>query len=200
MGLKFNGKAVMRTGQRLALQFKTTVKQKKEDKVRTQSISQEDQARWTRLVTLVEMFFFEQVAISGKEDFKLSGSPKTELNIDTQEKALLTALFKVIVLHFNTGRDVSSVKEFQLPTNAKDREFARDTIERLRDQDKKWLSEQPGPAPSVLLAKTESQERIDKHYADDKNVITDERSGRESFLPPPCLLAPLTQEEREAIK
>lgn len=199
MQLKFNGRYVFRTGQCITQIFKTTTKQQKEDTVKIQSISQKDQARWSRLITLVETFFTEQVAMSGRNDFTLSGNPKTELNIDTQERNLLTALFKVTVAHFNSGRDVSSVSEFQLPTNAADRQFARDTIARLKDEDKKWLSEQPDSPPAALLAKTESQKRIDKHYADEKNVITN-KSGEQAFLPPPCLLAPLTEVEKEATK
>ena len=203
MPLKFGGKAVMRIGQRLTFGTKPNKQQnKKEDnKVKHQSISQHDQGRWSRLITLVQTFFSEQVAMSGRDDFVLSGTPTTELNIDSQERDLLTALFKVTVLHFQTGRDISSVKEFQLPTstNAADKQFAEETLARWKYEAKRFASEQPDAPPALLLAKTEAQKRIDAHYADEKNVITNE-SGQEAFVPPPCLLAPLTEEEREATR
>lgn len=191
MKLRFNGQHVMRTGQRLILGTKPKTKTKKEDTVKIQSISQHDRGRWSRLVTLVETFFSEQLAISGREDFKLSGNPKTELQIDTQERNLLTALWKVTIAHFNTGRDISTIEETQLPTNAAARQFAKDTIARLRDQDKSWAAEQPAPAPAVLLAKTETRKRVEDWYEKPGTIKTNVNGvqGMESYAPPPVLLA-----------
>ena len=187
MKLKFNGASVFRTGQRLFLGTKSKTKTKKEANVKV-NLSQQDRARWRRLLALVELFIKEQQGITEKAGFTLTGEPQTELRLDAQEKALLTALFKIVVLHFGTGRDISTIEESQLPTgvNAKDKQFARDTIERWQDEAKKFASEQPDSPPAVILEPTPSRKRIDKFY--ENNAVVG-KGGREAYLPPPVLLA-----------
>ena len=115
MTLKFNGQHVFRTGQRLVLETKP--KTKKEDNVKV-NLSQQDQGRWSRLITLIETFFSEQLAISGKPDFQLQQPPQTELTpLSEQEKTFLNALFNITVGYFQTGVDISAVEGFHASTS-----------------------------------------------------------------------------------
>ena len=195
MPLKFAGKAVMRVGQRLILQTKPKTKTEKEKQVKIQSISQEDQGRWGRLLQLVQVFFDEQLAVSGKDDFVLSGNPKTELKLDAKEKALMTALFKVIVFHFNTGADVSSVAEFQLPTST-NKQFAQAIRDRVAEEKRQLADAQPDPPPAVLLAPTPTRKLIEEHYEKPGTIKTNVNGvqGMESYAPPPCILSPVEKE------
>ena len=153
-----------------------------------QNLSQKEQGRWSRLLTLIETFFSEQLAISGKPDFQLQTPPQTELTpLSEEERSFLNDLFNTTARYFQTGAEVSSVD-----ANEKNKQFARDTISRWKDEQRSWASEQPAPAPLVLLAKTETREEIDKFY--ENNTVKSE-SGREAYLPPPCILAPIVKED-----
>lgn len=53
----------------------------------------------------------------------------------------------------------------------------------------------PDPPPPCILAKTESQEEVERHYQKPGTIRTNV-NGMESYEPPPCILAPLGEEEK----
>ena len=187
MKLKFGGKPVMRTGQRLSMTFrKPKSTNKREDTVKV-NLSQKEQGRWSRLLQLVQIFFDEQLAISGKPDFQLQTPPQTELTpLSEEERAFLNDLFRTTATHFQTGAEVSSVD-----ANAKNKEFVQATIERMNQEKRERLSAQPDPPPAVLLAPTPTRKCIEEHYQKPGTIKTNVNGvqGMESYEPPPVILS-----------
>lgn len=67
--------------------------------------------------------------------------------------------------------------------------LAEGILSRKRDEERQLAAAQPGSPPPVILAKTETQERIDAHYAKPESITVNRHTGRESYAPPPVLLA-----------
>lgn len=70
--------------------------------------------------------------------------------------------------------------------------IARD--KEANDQVKQLAALHPAEPPPVLLEKTPIQKEIEEFY--ENNTVTS-ASGREAYAPPPVLLAPLTEEEKQ---
>ena len=66
-----------------------------------------------------------------------------------------------------------------------------DWIARMKDNQKQLAEEQPGSPPPVILAKTETQKRIEAWYEKPGTIKTNVNGvqGMESYAPPPCILS-----------
>ena len=70
-------------------------------------------------------------------------------------------------------------------------ELAASILARAKDEERQLAASQPGSPPPVILAKTQSQEEVERHYQQPETIKTNVNGvkGLESYAPPPCLLA-----------
>ncbi len=74
-------------------------------------------------------------------------------------------------------------------------ELARGIISRAKEEERQLAASQPDPPPLLLLEKTQSQREVERHYQK-PGMITTNANGVEAYAPPPCILAPLGEEEK----
>ncbi len=74
-------------------------------------------------------------------------------------------------------------------------QLAAGILARKRDEQRQLAAAQPDPPPAVILEPTEGQKEVERHYAK-PGTITTNANGVEAYDPPPCILAPLGEEEK----
>ena len=71
--------------------------------------------------------------------------------------------------------------------------LAEGILNRMQDEKQRLAASQPDPPPPVILEPTEVQKEVRAHYEDKINTVHS-ASGREAYLPPPVLLAPMKED------
>ena len=103
-------------------------------------------------------------------------------------------------LVLQTNPNKPKQKEEQVNNAAKQiiNELAKGILARAKEdehQERQLAQLQPGSPPPVLLAKTETQKRVEDWYEKPGTIKTNVNGvkGMESYTPPPVLLAPIEE-------